>query len=533
MTEDGQGLRRPRLDLTAGGPKTAHRPARSYGPWAVAVAVGDLALVHAGYLGAFLIRFGGVLPEVNFQAYLDSAPGLTVLALLLFLSYGLYDLRPQSWRTAASGVVASSTMLVFLGMALSFVARTFALPRSVFLLAWLLHVVVLLLWRGAVWHAAHKAWAPERVIVCGPAGEAELFTRRLTRAGHTGWEVLATLVGRPPRSPEGWLSEVAAAADRAPAEATAAPGGDGHGAGEEDTVASAAGARGSAGGRRSAPGVRVLPLGSLASVLEDGDFPGPDVVLLTPTTALEDKARVVALCSRAGVRVLIVPGYRDLLVLDAKMAQVDDILAFEAGPTGVPRHLAWAKRLMDICFALLGLILTLPWYPLIALAVKLSSPGPVFYRQTRVGLGGRPYTLWKFRTMRVGAEADTGPTLSGPDDPRVTRVGRLLRRFRLDELPQLFNVLLGSMSLVGPRPERPEFVREYSGTIPYYDHRHLLKPGLTGLAQLYARYDTAVEEKLRYDLLYAKRYSLLLDLRIMLLTLRTLLKGEEAHWKVS
>jgi lipopolysaccharide/colanic/teichoic acid biosynthesis glycosyltransferase len=490
------------------------------------LALGDLILVHAGYLGAFLIRFGGVLPDANFQAYLQSAPGLTLLALGLFLSYGLYDLRPQSWRTAASGVAASSTLLLFLGMALSFVVRTFALPRSVFLLSWALHVLSLFLWRNAVWQVAQRVWGPEKVMVAGPTGEVEEFARRLASGKPVGWEVVAALAGRPPQAAQEWLSELAAAAE-AP-EAARAP--------VEEGNALAGGGRASplsavSGFGKERHDIPLLPLASLASFLEGEGIPPPDVIILTPSISVEDKARVVALSSRFGVRVLVVPGHQDLLVLDSRMAQIDDILAFEVGPTGVPGHLAWAKRLMDISFALLGLILTLPWYPFIALAVKLSSPGPVFYCQTRVGLGGRPYTLWKFRTMRVDAEAETGPTLSGRDDPRVTRVGRLLRRFRLDELPQLFNVLMGSMSLVGPRPERPEFVRKYSRTIPYYDHRHLLKPGLTGLAQLYARYDTAVEEKLRYDLLYAKRYSLLLDLRIILLTLRTLLKGDEAHWR--
>ncbi|HCW51919.1 MAG TPA: hypothetical protein DGR79_07660 [Clostridiales bacterium] len=435
---------------------------RNYGPWPLALALGDLVLVHAGYLGAFLIRFGRTLPEANFQAYLESAPGLTVLALVLFLSYGLYDLRPQSWRTAAAGVAASSTLLLFLGMALSFVARTFALPRSVFLLAWVLHVLTLLLWRNVVRQVVRRVWGPERVVVAGPAGEVEGFARRLASGKQVGWEVVAALVGRPPRAAEEWLSELAAA------EAAGAP------AREKNPLQNSPPDRDGpfplcavSGSAEEPSDIPVVPLASLAGLLEGEEIPPPDVIILTPSTSVEDKARVVALSSRFGVRVLVVPGYRDLLVLDSKMAQVDDILAFEVGPTGVPGHLAWAKRLMDISFALLGLILTLPWYPFIALAVKLSSPGPVFYSQTRVGLGGRPYTLWKFRTMRVDAEAETGPTLSGPDDPRVTPVGRLLRRFRLDELPQLFNVLMGSMSLVGPRPERPEFVREYSRTIPY------------------------------------------------------------------
>jgi exopolysaccharide biosynthesis polyprenyl glycosylphosphotransferase len=286
-----------------------------------------------------------------------------------------------------------------------------------------------------------------------------------------------------------------------------------------------------AAGFRASGGLPVYPLAALPALLRgEAGGPPPDVLVVTPSTAGEDKARVAALAALAGARLLIVPSYRDLLVLDTRMTQIDDTLAFEVGPSGIPAHLAWAKRLMDIGFALAGLALTLPLYPLVAAAVALSSPGPVFYRQARVGLGGRVYTMWKFRTMVADAEAATGAVLAKADDPRVTPVGRVLRRFRLDELPQLLNVLAGSMSVVGPRPERPEFAREYARMVPYYEHRHHLKPGLTGLAQLSVRYDTPVEEKLRYDLLYAKRYSLLLDLRIIFLTAKVVLMGEEAHW---
>lgn len=491
------------------GPAARRRPGRL----ALWVALGDVAIVHAGFLAAFLLRFHGSLPAFNFRAYLLAAPGLTILAVALFLVYGLYDFRSRSAREASAGVAAAATLFLAFGMALSFFVRALSLPRSVFWLAWVVHVMALPAWRGLVWRLALRAWGTETAFVVGPDGEAQAFAGRLGSGPHPSYVVQGVVLARAAEDRSPARNETAAAEVRAP----------GSEAGAADTR--------SPGARAAAAGWPVFPAGSLRSLLAGGEFPVPDAVVLTPSVAAEDKAEVVTAASEAGVRVLLIPGHRELLVLDSGMAQLDDTLAFDVGPTGVPAHLGWAKRLTDVGVAAAGLALTLPFYPFIALAVKLSSPGPVFYLQPRVGQRGRIYNLAKFRTMRRDAEALTGPVLSRRADPRVTGVGRFLRRFRLDELPQLVNVLVGSMSLVGPRPERPEFVREYSRTIPCYGYRHLLKPGLTGLAQLYARYNTPADEKLRYDLLYAKRYSLLLDFRILLLTAKVVLTGEEAHWE--
>jgi lipopolysaccharide/colanic/teichoic acid biosynthesis glycosyltransferase len=161
----------------------------------------------------------------------------------------------------------------------------------------------------------------------------------------------------------------------------------------------------------------------------------------------------------------------------------------------------------------------------VTVAVALGSPGAPWIRQRRVGRGEREFLLWKVRTMRADAEAGTGPTLSGQGDERVTAAGALLRRTRLDELPQLLHVLAGSMSLIGPRPERPEFVEVYEREIPAYRLRHALKPGLTGLAQVMGAYATKPDVKLRYDLGYLFHWTPLLDVFILLRTVVTILKG--------
>lgn len=186
------------------------------------------------------------------------------------------------------------------------------------------------------------------------------------------------------------------------------------------------------------------------------------------------------------------------------------------------------KRGADICLALCGLLLSMPLFPVIALLIKLSSPGPVFYSQVRVGQWGKEYTLYKFRTMHQNSEFDTGAVWAQADDPRLTPVGRFLRKWRTDELPQFYNVLTGTMSIVGPRPERPEFVGTFTNMIPAYRYRHVVKPGITGWAQVKYTYGASVEdayEKLCYDLYYIKHSSPALDLLILLETFKVVLFG--------
>ena len=189
------------------------------------------------------------------------------------------------------------------------------------------------------------------------------------------------------------------------------------------------------------------------------------------------------------------------------------------------------RRLVSTLAAAVGLLLFAPFLPFVMLAVRLSSPGPIFFKQTRVGLGGRTFEVVKFRTMRTDAEA-SGAKWASKNDPRVTRIGGFMRKTRLDEVPQLWNVLRGDMGFVGPRPERPEFVPWLSEQIPYFDLRHMIRPGLTGWAQVRYGYGATLaeaREKLEYDLYYIKHMSLGLDLLIMFETVKTILRRRGAQ----
>lgn len=191
-----------------------------------------------------------------------------------------------------------------------------------------------------------------------------------------------------------------------------------------------------------------------------------------------------------------------------------------------------AKRTLDLVLASAFFLVLWPFMLLTAIAVRLESPGPVLYHQTRVGLNGKPFRIYKFRSMRQDAEKEGKAVWAQKNDSRVTRVGAFIRNTRLDELPQLYNVLSGSMSFVGPRPERPEFVGELAEQIPFYDTRHKVKPGLMGWAQLKYPYGASVEDaknKLQYDLYYTKNHSMLMDLLIMIQTVEIVLLGKGVH----
>ncbi|WDI32004.1 exopolysaccharide biosynthesis polyprenyl glycosylphosphotransferase [Hyphococcus flavus] len=252
----------------------------------------------------------------------------------------------------------------------------------------------------------------------------------------------------------------------------------------------------------------------------------------------------VAVCAVAASRVLLYPNHRGLpentFLREAETASAP---AFDAGAINTelasPADLELAaalinsqqisviKRFSDIVLSLALLAVTLPMLALTAIAIRLDSRGPILYRQRRVGFKGLEFEVFKFRSMIVDAEPD-GPRYAATKDDRITRVGAIIRKFRVDEIPQAINVLRGEMSFVGPRPERPEFVRDLEQEIPLYHCRHLVKPGITGWAQVKYEYAASVEgarNKLRYDLYYIRHFSPLLDLLIVLMTVRVALFG--------
>ena len=253
-----------------------------------------------------------------------------------------------------------------------------------------------------------------------------------------------------------------------------------------------------------------------------------DAVMISGPLSMEEKNRIIRESFDMNREVYIIPELYEIILTRAAMTQVHDTPVIECHDLQPSFSQLFFKRFVDLFIALMLLIPALFLLAISGLAIRLDSPGPVIYSQERVGLRGKIFTLYKLRTMIVEAEEESGPVLATEEDDRVTRIGRFLRSARLDELPQIYNVLRGDLSIVGPRPERPFFVERFEKEMPEYRLRHLVKPGITGLAQVAGYYATNTHDKLRYDLYYLSDYSLWLDFRILLLTIPTLLNREAA-----
>jgi exopolysaccharide biosynthesis polyprenyl glycosylphosphotransferase len=256
--------------------------------------------------------------------------------------------------------------------------------------------------------------------------------------------------------------------------------------------------------------------------------PGAADDVLFASDRPEDRSVLVSLLERSlehDFDLWILPGVADVVASRVVTRSLGDLPLVPVATRGASRFaFAW-RRTLDLVLGSALTLLALPLLLAVTAAVALESAGSPWIRQKRVGRGGAPFTLWKIRTMRRDAEAGTGPTLSAPDDERLTRIGAFLRRARLDELPQLLHVVAGSMSLIGPRPERPEFVAQFENEVPAYRLRHALKPGLTGLAQVMGAYATQPDVKLRYDLGYLFHWTPALDVFVLLRTVVTVLRG--------
>lgn len=238
---------------------------------------------------------------------------------------------------------------------------------------------------------------------------------------------------------------------------------------------------------------------------------------------------VISRLENKGIGLKIVPDLYEILSGQARTSQLYGIPLIDIMPELMPEWEKKLKRIFDIVISFLILFLTLPLSFFVAIAIKLDSKGPVLFKQERIGMNGKKFKIYKFRSMYQDAEKNTGPVWSTKNDPRVTRVGKILRKLRIDEIPQFVNVLKGVMSLVGPRPERPYFVEQLSGQIPYYKRRLKVRPGITGWAQVKHKYDESIEDvkvKLRYDLFYIENMSLRMDIKILARTILVVLFGK-------
>jgi sugar transferase (PEP-CTERM system associated) len=440
---------------------------------------GEALLVCASFLLATRIQLG---PDsylvLNYENGFYKILAVTLAALLCSYYFDMYD--PGS--LSSEGEVYFRLLLVVgilsLGLAgIGYLFPGFLIRRNVFLLGLAVLVVLLFSWRYAYGWLVRQPYMRERVLVLGAGGRASRLAQHLRRRSDLGMDVIGLI-------PENGSGKVT----------------------REDLSK------------------------ALADLVKTR---AADRVIV----AVSERRGIIPVSELLQLRLCGVRVEDQTLVLERITGKIEidalhpSGLIFSEGFQLTPTNI-FLRRLVSIAAALLLLIIVAPLIPLVILAIKLSSPGPVLYRQARVGRGGVIFHCYKFRTMRPDAEADTGATWASDDDPRITPLGHFLRHTRLDEIPQLWNVLKGEMGFVGPRPERPEFVEWLSREIPYYSLRHTVRPGITGWAQVRYKYGNSAEdakEKLKYDLFYVKHVSLALDLLIMFQTIKIVLLGRGAQ----
>lgn len=242
-----------------------------------------------------------------------------------------------------------------------------------------------------------------------------------------------------------------------------------------------------------------------------------------------DRNLILKYCFEQEIRTYAVPKISDILLRSSDDLTLFDSPLLLSRNRGLTVEQEMIKRFMDVVLSLLAAVITLPFFAVIGAAIKLTDGGPVFYRQVRLTKGGKEFEIYKFRTMIQNAEAESGARLASEKDPRILPVGRFLRATRLDELPQIYNILKGDMSIVGPRPERPELAAEIEKEIPEFTYRLKVKAGLTGYAQVYGKYNTTSYDKLKLDLTYIRNYSILLDLKLIIMTPKIMLLKESTE----
>jgi exopolysaccharide biosynthesis polyprenyl glycosylphosphotransferase len=445
----------------------------------------DVALVWCAFAAAYAARFSaGIVAAPKgtppFEAY---APGIAAACALFVIAFRAHDLyRPRRARSGLDELTVTLRAVAvgsLLTMAAAFLYRGMSYSRLYFLLAWLFASALLpagrLAFRAAQRALHRRGFGIARVAIVGAGDMGLHLARKIAEHPALGYENA------------GFIAE-----DDAPA-----PGG-------------------------------ALPaplLGTLEDVPRIVERESLDRLLVAlPLASHHRMLEIVAACDRLPVEIQFVPDLFEIMTQRVRVSEIDGIplLAIRAYPLE-----AWnraAKRTFDVAVSALLLVAALPALAAIALLVRLESRGPAIFRQPRVGRDGREFVMLKFRTMAVDAERDTGPVIGDADDPRATRLGRILRRTCLDELPQLWNVLAGDMSLVGPRPERAVFVEQFDRSVPRYFARHRVKSGVTGWAQVNGlRGTTSIAERTKYDVYYVENWSLVFDLKILLLTVRQIL----------
>jgi exopolysaccharide biosynthesis polyprenyl glycosylphosphotransferase len=440
--------------------------------------LGDAITVYLGLVMAYWVRFQLPHPlgKPELSEYMKYFVLMTVIILFVYRHFGLYN---RQWSLVSSSEVARITKATAGGVVAVMVPAfmfknvfqysTFHAVISFFIIALLLLLYRKLFGRFEIWFFCTRG-LNKRLVVVGSDEKAAHLIENINNAPQLCYEVVGVLAAGGEK-----IEEVA--------------------------------------------GVKVIgEIDKLEQLLKKKEV--DEVILTVPGLEHSVKQQMILHCERELINFRMVPDVYEVLTSNVEVVNIDGVPLL--GIKGIPFDSPFnriVKRAMDLVVSFIGLICCAPFLLLLSIIIKLNSKGPVFYKQIRAGEDGMEFNIYKIRTMRSDAESGSGPQMTAKNDQRVTGIGRLMRKYDIDEVPQLYNVLIGQMSLVGPRPERPHFVNQFKNDIKRYMSRHQVKTGMTGWAQVHGlRQNTSFEERTKYDLYYIENWSLWLDLKILLMT---------------
>ena len=441
----------------------------------------DAFVIALSYILAWLIKFegpfaAGSVKALSFQQYMVLLIGIVPGFLILYYAFNLYTpKRMQGRRLEIANITKANTIGVFLVIGALYVLKQLDYSRAVLFIFYVINIVAETAVRNIIRYILRdmrkKGYNQKHVILVGYSRAAEEYIDRVLQNPQWGYTIRGIL---------------------------------------DDNVEAGT----------TYKGIKVIGrIANLMVILPENRLDEIAITLgLSEYYRLEE---IVALCEKSGVHTKFIPDYNNII---PTKPYTEDILGL---PVINIRHVplsntfnAMVKRLMDIVGSVFGIIVASPLMLLACLLIKLTSPGPLIYKQERVGLHNKTFWMYKFRSMEVQPESEEKKAWTTKNDPRVTGIGKLMRRTSIDELPQLFNILKGDMSLVGPRPERPFFVEKFREEIPRYMVKHQVRPGLTGWAQVNGyRGDTSIRKRIEYDLYYIENWTIGLDIKIMFLTI--------------
>lgn len=440
----------------------------------------DGSVTAASYVIAYEIRFDTplddpMIPHLPMYMYMEALPFLIISYIFLYYQFGLYRSKRLGGRRKELVNIIYANMVGFIGfVSVLYVINQTDFARSMLVIFGVVNIMLETLMRNVIRYILSfirkKGYNKKYLLLVGYSKSAEEYIRRIRLNPHWGYEVCGILDDR---VPAGTLLR----------------------------------------------GVKVLGrIANLDVILPENKI--MEIAITLPLDEYSKLERIVEKCEKSGVHTQFIPDYNRVIPSRPIMEDVEGlpVINIRNVPLTATEN-RFVKRTMDIVGSILMLIVFSPIFLASAIAVKVSSKGPVIYRQERVGLHNTRFVMYKFRTMEIQKESDEKKAWTTPNDPRVTKVGRVLRRTSMDELPQLINILKGDMSIVGPRPERPQFVAQFKEEIPRYMVKHQVRPGLTGWAQVNGlRGDTSIKDRIKFDIYYIENWSVLFDIRIMFMT---------------